>query len=168
MLTREIKYTRKTVKLAFREIFVARYIPILQYLVWWIISDLYPNRIKMCERMAALVCDTSKLKATDYRLKSKSFSNKVCTKCYLGIKESIHHVVMQCPFFGHDRISMYTDLEKLNNDVSNQILGNPQQLFYVLMGKQPDLTDFESMLDFWLILGRHISQMYGRATNGRK
>ena len=31
MLTREIKYTRKTEKSAFREIFVARYIPILQY-----------------------------------------------------------------------------------------------------------------------------------------
>ena len=33
MLTREIKYTRKTEKSAFREIFVARYIPILQYLL---------------------------------------------------------------------------------------------------------------------------------------
>ena len=32
MLTREIKFTRKTEKSAFREIFVARYIPILQYL----------------------------------------------------------------------------------------------------------------------------------------
>ena len=31
MLTREIKYTRKNEKSAFREIFVARYIPILQY-----------------------------------------------------------------------------------------------------------------------------------------
>ena len=30
--TREIKYTRKKTKSAFREIFVARYIPILQYL----------------------------------------------------------------------------------------------------------------------------------------
>ena len=30
-LSREIKYTRKTEKSAFREIFVARYIPILQY-----------------------------------------------------------------------------------------------------------------------------------------
>ena len=31
-LAREIKYTRKTEKSAFREIFVARYIPILQYI----------------------------------------------------------------------------------------------------------------------------------------
>ena len=31
-LAREIKYTRKNEKSAFREIFVARYIPILQYL----------------------------------------------------------------------------------------------------------------------------------------
>ena len=33
MLTREIKYTRKTEKSAFREIFVARYVPILQYII---------------------------------------------------------------------------------------------------------------------------------------
>ena len=32
MPTREIKYTRKAEKSAFREIFVARYIPILQYI----------------------------------------------------------------------------------------------------------------------------------------
>ena len=32
MLTREIKYTRKTEKSAFRDIFVARFIPILQYI----------------------------------------------------------------------------------------------------------------------------------------
>ena len=34
------------------------------------------------------------------------------------------------------------------------------------MGKQPDNTDVETMLEFWLTSGKHISQMYGRAING--
>ena len=39
MLTREIKYTRKTEKSAFRKIFVARYIPILQYFLMVLLSE---------------------------------------------------------------------------------------------------------------------------------
>ena len=27
------------------------------YLVWWILADLYPMKLGMCEIMAALVCD---------------------------------------------------------------------------------------------------------------
>ena len=43
------------------------------YLVWWSLADLYPKKIKMCETMASLVCDTSLLRSTDYRLKKKTF-----------------------------------------------------------------------------------------------
>ena len=39
------------------------------YLVWWLISDLFPVKMKMCETLASIVCDTSLLKTTDYRIK---------------------------------------------------------------------------------------------------
>ena len=48
----------------------------------------------MCETMASLLGDASMLEATDYRLKKKSFSHKICTRCDLGLTESINHIVM--------------------------------------------------------------------------
>ena len=138
------------------------------YLIWWIISDLMPNMIRMCECMASLVCETSRVKSDDYRLKGKSFSYKVCIKCELGVKESIHHIVMQCPLYDEERRNMYGELESLNDDTINQILEEPQNIFHTLMGKQPDNTPFEAMVNFWLITGKFISGMYARAISGRE
>ena len=49
------------------------------YLIWWILSDNIPNMMGICEKMAALVCDSSLLKAHDVRLKRESFWMKTCT-----------------------------------------------------------------------------------------
>ena len=46
------------------------------YLVWWVISDIMPKWVR-CEKIAALACNTSLLKATDYRLKGKTFGFKM-------------------------------------------------------------------------------------------
>ena len=45
MLTREIKYAQKNEKSAFREFFVARYIPILQYQAFANLKSPYRNMI---------------------------------------------------------------------------------------------------------------------------
>ena len=56
------------------------------YLVWWILADLFHKKIRMCEEMATLACETGLLKKTiDYRLKRMTFSNKVSTNCDLSI-----------------------------------------------------------------------------------
>ena len=110
-----------------------------------------PNMIRMCESMASLVCETSRLKANDYRLEGKPFSYKVCMKCDLGIRELIHHLVMQCPFYDDERKNMYLELKTLNDDTINQIHEEPQHIFHILMGKQPDDTPFEAMVNFWRI-----------------
>ena len=57
------------------------------YLVWWVIAHIFPKHVGMCERMASLTCDTSLLKATDYRLKGKTFGYKMCERFDLGITE---------------------------------------------------------------------------------
>ena len=49
--------------------------------------------------MAKLVCNASLLKDYDYRLKNPTFSHKVCTECYLTIREDVTHLVMQCPAY---------------------------------------------------------------------
>ena len=51
----------------------------------------------MCDEMAnSLVGGKSLLKATDYRLKGKDFSHKICNNCDLGITGNVQHVIFEC------------------------------------------------------------------------
>ena len=68
------------------------------YLVRWILADLFPERIRMCEEMATPVCETGLLKSTDCRLKRMTFSNKMCSNCDLGILEDVKHIVNAMSF----------------------------------------------------------------------
>ena len=122
----------------------------------------------MFETMASLVCDTSLLKSTDYRLKGKTHSQKMCNRCDLGAIENIFHLIMQCPFYVDERVMMYRQLEELGTDAVKAVLDDPPNIFHILMGKHPDHLSFESMVEIWLISGHYISQMYSRAIVGRK
>ena len=137
------------------------------YLVWWVIVDIIPKYMGMCERMASLACNTSLLKATDYRLKGKTVGYKMCDLCDLGITEDIRHVVMQCPFFEPHRKRMYDDVRQTGPEGVEMILGRPQEIFYVLMGKQPNDIAFDMMVHFWIITGTHIVKMYDEIISGR-
>ena len=137
------------------------------YLVWWILSDLFPNKTAICEIMASLVCDTSLLKANDYRLKKKSYSQKICTRCQLGILENIKHLVMQCPHFSDESRALYDALNLLRTETSARVLNDPQNYFPILMGKQPEYATFHEMVEIWMITSDHISKIYKRALEGR-
>ena len=52
-----------------------------RYLVWWELSDIFPDRMGTCEIMAKLVCQCSLLKADDIRLKNLTASNRWCDFC---------------------------------------------------------------------------------------
>ena len=138
------------------------------YLVWWVIADILPKHVGMCERMASLDCNTSLLKATDYRLKGKTIRYKMCERCDLGITEDVRHVVMQCPFFEPHRVRMYDDVRQTRPEGTEMILGRPQEIFYVLMGKQPNDAGFDKMIKFWVITGSHIVKMYDEIISGRR
>ena len=62
-----------------------------------------PKRIKMCVVMAALIWDTSLQKSTEYSLKRKSFSHKICNIWDLGRLENVDHIVMQCQYCNDER-----------------------------------------------------------------
>ena len=64
-----------------------------------------PVKMKMCENMSLLVCDTSLLETTDFRLSTKSFEYKLCDRCDLVIPEGARHIIMQCPYFETERMS---------------------------------------------------------------
>ena len=137
------------------------------YLVWWILADLYPKKIKMCETMASLVCDTSLLRSTDYMIKKKTFSNKICDKCYLGIIESMKHLVMQCPFYSEESGEMFASLGRLNSEVATRVMNGPTVYFNIMMGKYPEYASFAEMVNIWVLSGTLISRLYRRAIIGR-
>ena len=138
------------------------------YLVWWMIADIMPKHVRMCEKMPAMSCNKSLLKATDYHLKGNTFWYKVCDRCDLGITGDIRHIVMQCPFFDLHRRKMYDDTRQLGLEGMETILGRPQEIFYVLMGNQPIDIQFEVMIQFWLVTGMHIVSMYDEIITGRQ
>ena len=137
------------------------------YLIWWILADLYPRKISMCETMAALVCDTSLLKATDYRLKKKSYSHKICTRCDLGSVEDIRHLVMQCPGFSNQMSELFEKLLQMDNETADRVAHDPVNYFNIIMGMQPEYASCESMVEIWLHTGDTISKIYRSVIKGR-
>ena len=56
---------------------------------WWKLADVYPKLNRMREKMAKLICHTSKLKCDDVRLKGLTPSNRVCTDCNMYAVENV-------------------------------------------------------------------------------
>ena len=104
------------------------------FLVWWVISDMFPSMLKNCEIMARLVCNASLLKDNDYRLKKLPFIHKVCTQCYLGIREDVNHLLMQCPAYVDIKREMYGVLESIDHYIK-VALDDQQGIFNTLMGR---------------------------------
>ena len=138
------------------------------YLLWWHISDLMPQKTKMCEILASIVCDTSLLKATDYRIKRKSYAYKMCDRCDLGINEDARHLILQCPFYDADRMEMFNEIESVSDTWSDKISNRGYDILHILLGMQPDGISYDEMICIWLIAGSHISRMYQSAIAGRK
>ena len=134
-----------------------------RFLTWWLLSDMIPATVSTCELMAKLVGDANLLKSSDYRLKKLSFSNKICTACDLGIREDIKHIVMQCPQYEGTRSEMWDVLKAVNGPIVQEVLDEPLEFFYVIMGKHPINVPMESMVKIWLISSHYITRMYRHA-----
>ena len=107
------------------------------------------------------------LGAEDYRLKGKSFSHRICTKCELGILEDIKHLLMQCPYYTEERKQLQHSIQLIGTELSDRIINDPPNYFNTIMGKQPEDTDFQEMIAIWLMTGDHISRLYKRTVIGR-
>ena len=130
------------------------------FLNWWIISDLIPSVINDCEIMAKQVCNASFLKDHDYRLKSLSFSRKICSECTLGIREDLLHMVMQRPDTEDIRREMYEVIYAIEDDHVKTFLLVQQVTFFILIGKHPPDIPFQSIVKIWLISSHCITMMY--------
>ena len=119
------------------------------YLLWWILADMFPGKMHMCDIMATRVCETGLLKSNDYRLKKKSFSHKICTRCNLGILESISRIVMQCPLYIEERNELHLSLSHLNTDVATGVINDALNYFHTIIGKQPEYVSLQDMISCW-------------------
>ena len=132
------------------------------YLTWWVLSDISRNNIEQFEIMARLVCGSSLLKECNPRYKTLSIASRFCEKCDLGIKESVRHIFMQCPYFENDKQTMFTELGSIEDEEVRILLQDPAEIFLCLLGKHPINVSFEAMYKLWIISAKHLSSMYKR------
>ena len=98
----------------------------------------------------AIASNNSLLKA------GKTFGIKMRNRCDVGITDDARHIILQCPYFESSRIEMYDEIRSLELEGAEAILYNSRELFHVLLGKYPTGVQFEVMIQFWLLEGRHI------------
>ena len=102
------------------------------------------------------------MQSTDYRLKKKSFSDKICTKCDYGVLEMIDNIVMQCPYQFEEHRRLNDLIVNLNTEASEHVINDSQNFFYTAMGEHADGLTFESMVETWLVAGECVCKMYRR------
>ena len=130
------------------------------YLNWWFLADNMHHLQGMCETMSRLVCHTSLLKDDDKRLNVGSHLQTMCTHCNLGVRETIRHLVMQCPNNEDRRIYMLSEIEREVNGFEEACAQAPEQVFWWLMGKSAEGVEPKDMIRIWVVAGLHISRMY--------
>ena len=55
---------------------------------------------------------------------------------------------------------MYQNMNGRKGETAKNVLEDSQNMFHTLMGKQPELTSFQAMVEIRLFSGSCISQMY--------
>ena len=139
-----------------------------RYLVWWELSDIFPNKMGMCEIMAKLVCRCSLLKADDLRLRNLSVSYRWCECCESHEVEDAKHLILNCP---ETQILRDDMMEKIDGIVAGR--GNYHQVtlvdrFYILLGTVIPGLDINQMVEIWLTSALYISNMYKQRVKSRK
>ena len=71
---------------------------------------------------------------------------------------------MQCPGFEAQRTTMYDRIDELNPMFTQKIAENPPGTIAWLLGKQMDGVSYKDMMDFWIIAGEAINNMYRQIT----
>ena len=130
-------------------------------LTWWLLSNQYPSKIRMCENMAKLVCRCSNLYSDNITLKGSNLSNRACINCDLFQEENIEHIVLHCPNNSDLRDRMMLDIAELEVRYNVVLTGSGVFLLCAL-GRQISDIDDCIMMEFWMITGNAISNMYVR------
>ena len=80
-------------------------------------------------------------------------------RCNLGIRDDLLHLVVQCPDTDEIKCEMFEVISAIDDDYVTDILTAPQEVFYVLMGKQPATDCFDSIVKIWLVSSKYLSMI---------
>ena len=139
-----------------------------RYLVWWELSDIFPDKMGSCEIMAKLVCRCSILKADDFRLKNLTASNRWCDFCDLPEVEHAKHIILNCPGTRDLRNRMFECIEEIVDGNKNYEQTPLVDRFHILLRATVDGLTLYQMVDIWLISAFHIGIMYKQRVKSRK
>ena len=139
-----------------------------RYLVWWELSDIFPDKMGMCEIMAKLVCRCSMLKADDLRLRNLTVSYRWCEFCQFSEVEDAKHLILNCPETQSQRdILMKRIDEKASGcGVYDQI--SFVDKFHILLGSVIPGLDINQMVEIWFTSAYFIGNMYKQRIKTRK
>ena len=70
---------------------------------------------------------------------------------------------MQCPALEEYRVNMYNKLYKIDPEVKEVILTNPNKVFLWILGGNVDGLDVEVIIRFWITAGYEISRIYKKS-----
>ena len=84
----------------------------------------------------------------------------MCPNCNLGIRETVEHLVMQCPNSENRKNIMLREIERKVDGFAEACAQAPDQVFSWLMGKNAEGVESKDMVRIWTIAGLHISRMY--------
>ena len=110
--------------------------------------------------MAKLVCRASELKCDRYQFKADTSSGLYCDLCQNFAIEDVEHLVMQCPFLGHIRTNMYTDIENLEVEYQTRVLNIGVNNLHVLLGKIPEGTKPDFAFKVLKTISTYVYRMY--------
>ena len=131
-----------------------------RYLVWWELSDMFPDWMSICEIMAKLICRCSLLKSDDVRLKSLTPSNRWCDLCEFSNVEDIWHLIMDCSSTQEIRDLMFREVNGLVDGRGNYHQMTINERLDVFLGSIIDGFDPQQMVDIWLTGAKYIRVMY--------
>ena len=120
--------------------------------------------MKKCETLSKMLCHSSNLRNDDCKLKGETRTHKLCTLCDNYAVEDMGHIVLQSPYFGVERNSMFEDIDNLGTQVSNALRDSPRDMLYTILGGPLEGITEEQEEKLRLITLRHVYHMYVRNT----
>ena len=131
-----------------------------RYLVWWEISDIFPDKMGICEIMSKLICRCRMLKSDDFRLRNLNASYRWCEHCDLLEVEDIRHMVLRCPSTRETRELMFKRIDEIPQGNLNYERIPYVDRFLILLGSTIEGLDINKMVDIWLTSAFYIGNMY--------
>ena len=140
----------------------------VKYLVWWNLADIKPDLMRQCEDLAKIVCNTSKLKSNDPRLKRSSPVERLCQNCDHFVCEDAKHIILQCDFSQYQRQQLFNEIWALEETSGSRIISDSTDIFYTLLGNVGNEFDSRVKIEFLSIVCKHISMIYRRVIHERE